>query len=216
MNNIYILGAGGMARETYQIYVDNNEQNKVKGFIINYDTDKHSKVDLYGLPIMRISHNAINGLLVAGIGTPKRSNWIEKLEKNNSEFDILIHSHSSVGINTTIGTGSIICRQVSITCDVEIGRHTIVNINSSIHHDSKIGNFVTIGPGTTIAGNVVIGNGTFIGAGVTIIQNVKIGANAYVGAGSIVIDDIPDNYLAYGCPAKPIRKLRREDWDKII
>ena len=75
---------------------------------------------------------------------------------------------------------------------------------------------MTVGPGTTIAGKVNIGDGCFIGAGVTIIPGVKIGKSVYVGAGSTVISDIPDDFMAYGTPAKPIRKFTAQDWDKLI
>lgn len=36
---------------------------------------------------------------------------------------------------------------------------------------------------------------------------VHIGNNAVIGAVSVVTKDIPDNYIAYGNPCKPIRLI---------
>lgn len=47
--------------------------------------------------------------------------------------------------------------------------------------------------------------GASIGGG-SIILAVTIGKNSLIGAGSVVTRDIPDNVLAYGNPAKIIRK----------
>ncbi len=54
-------------------------------------------------------------------------------------------------------------------------------------------------------GRVVIKRGARIGINVTILPGVKIGENAVVGAGSVVNKDIPDNCIAAGVPARPIK-----------
>ncbi|MFA5770748.1 MAG: acetyltransferase [Patescibacteria group bacterium] len=212
--DIFILGAGGMARETYLIYIALKKSKFVKGFVINITNKKQNKI--FDLPVTTEGVLTENCLLIGGIGTPKRKNWINKLEENQFKFDTLIHPTVPVNSSVKIGTGSIICVNSVLTCDINIGNHTIVNVNSSIHHDCQIGNFVTIGPGSNIAGKVNIKDESFIGAGVTIIPGINIGKSVYIGAGSTVISDIPDNFMAYGTPAKPIRKLTNRDWDKLI
>jgi len=57
-----------------------------------------------------------------------------------------------------------------------------------------------------ICSHVKIGNGAFIGAGTTIIDHVTIGENSVIGAGSVVVKDIGANVVAFGNPAKIIRK----------
>ena len=54
-------------------------------------------------------------------------------------------------------------------------------------------------------GPVIIKNGARIGFDVTILPGVTIGENAAVGACSLVNKDIPDNCIAIGVPAKPIK-----------
>lgn len=55
---------------------------------------------------------------------------------------------------------------------------------------------------------VVIKNGARISINVTILPGVTIGENAVIGAGAVVTQDIPDNCLAVGIPAKPIKFLK--------
>jgi acetyltransferase-like isoleucine patch superfamily enzyme len=56
-------------------------------------------------------------------------------------------------------------------------------------------------------GSVVIGNDTWVGAGSIIQPGVKIGKRCIIGSMSNVTKDIPDDTLAYGNPARIIRKL---------
>lgn len=65
--------------------------------------------------------------------------------------------------------------------------------------DKEYGKPVHIGEGTWIAGNVVINGG------------VKIGKHCVIGSGSVVTRDIPDGCLAFGNPAKVVRKLDKND-----
>ena len=84
--------------------------------------------------------------------------------------------------------------------------HPLLNEERRIHfkengapYDLEYGNKIEIGSGTWIASNVVIGPG------------VKIGKNCVIGMGSVVTKDIPDGYLAYGNPARPVRQIGEGD-----
>lgn len=216
-NDIYILGAGAMARETYQIYIDAKKDKCVKGFIVNVEPDNVDRVwdkKIYGESILKKINK--DTLLIAGIGTPARKKWIEKLTKKGFRFDTAIHNTVVVGYNTKIGQGTIICAEATLTCDINIGRHVIINNNATINHDCKIDDYVTIGPGVNIGGKVVVGMGSFLGIGSMIVHKVKIGKNTFIGAGAVVVNDIPDGVLAIGAPAKPVRKINEADWQNLI
>ncbi len=58
---------------------------------------------------------------------------------------------------------------------------------------------------------IVIGSNCWIASNVTICAGAKIGNNCVIGAGSVVTGTIPDGYIAYGVPAKPIRKIEESD-----
>lgn len=85
----------------------------------------------------------------------------------------------------------------------------------------KIGNNVMIGPGAVFTNDkyptvsddwklyhTIVGDRSSIGAGAVIVPGVRIGKGVLIGAGAVVTKDIPDNSLAYGNPARVIKKLR--------
>lgn len=215
--NVYILGAGAMARETYQIYKDLDKSNLIKGFIVSTKMGSEDKVwdkKIYEESILeKIKQEA---LLIAGIGTPARKKWITELTEKGFYFDTAIHNSVVIGYNTKVGIGTIICAEATLTCDIDVGKHIIINNNATINHDCKICDYVTIGPGVNLGGRVVIGEESFLGIGSIVIHNVKIGKKSFIGGGSVVVKDIPDGVLAYGSPAKPIRKINEEEWHNLI
>ena len=56
-------------------------------------------------------------------------------------------------------------------------------------------------------GSVHLKENCKIGSHSTIMPNVTVGKNSIVGANSLVLKDIPDNVIAFGVPAKVIRRL---------
>ena len=72
----------------------------------------------------------------------------------------------------------------------------------------------SLSSGVTTGGYVKLGKYSAITLGVTIIDRITIGENVVVGSGSLVMNDIGDNVLAYGLPAKEIRK--REPGERFL
>ena len=214
---IYILGTGGMARETYSFYKKIEQKRQVLGFIV--EKNYLNKKKLYGLPVFgsdyldKINRNT---LLIAGIGSALKKKWIIELEKKGYKFDQLVHTSTVIDKSLNLGTGCIVAPGTIITTDVSIGKHSIINLSVTINHDSHIGAYSHIAPGVHIAGNVKIGESVWIGIGSTIKNNVMIGNNCFIGAGSVVVKDIPNNTLAYGIPAKPVRKISDNDWENLL
>lgn len=55
-----------------------------------------------------------------------------------------------------------------------------------------------------------IGSNVWFGAGVRVMPGVQIGDNVIVGAGSVVTHDVPAGHIVAGVPARPIKRLYRE------
>jgi len=214
---IYILGAGGMAKQTLVVYRDLNRFKHIAGFIEQNCKREGQKIcgkSIFDASIIDTLDK--NSIFISAIGSPKRKNWIETIEQRGFSFDTVIHPSAVVSDLASVDVGCVICPGVVITYGVKIGRHCIINAKSTIGHDSKIGNFTTICDGANIAGDVIVNDECWIGIGVTIINNVTIGKGSFIGAGAVVTKDIPENVLAVGVPAKPIRELTESDWRELI
>ena len=62
---------------------------------------------------------------------------------------------------------------------------------------------------------IVLKRNCWIGAGATILPGVTVGENAIVGAGAVVTKDVAPNTIVGGIPAKLIKQLRNEGYEKI-
>lgn len=217
--DVYILGAGGMAREAYRYYTQLHGASSVKGFIIQKKFWK-SPQSQYGIPVLSdesITPDVIAGsVFLSAIGLPNKREWIQALVKRGASFVNLIANSPQQNDTITIGTGSIIAPGAILTDAVSIGEHVIINVSASLNHDVHIGDFSHIGPGVHIAGNVTIGEGTWVGIGASIIHNIRIGDGCYIAAGAVVVDNLDSGYLYMGVPAKPVRKLADADWETLL
>lgn len=214
---IYILGASAMAKETLNIYKQLGRFAEIGGFIEEDCKTEGSKI--HGKTAMDasvIDTLPEDSIFIGAMGSPKRKRWIQEIQGKGFGFDTVIHPSVIRGDFVNIGKGCVVCPGVILTCDIKIGQHSIININSTVNHDSIIGEFVTIGPAVSVAGRVTIGNRCWIGIGVKVINRVSIGQGSFIGAGAVVTKDIPENVLAAGVPAKPIRKMTESDWKQLI
>ncbi len=100
----------------------------------------------------------------------------------------------SLGYKTDIGAFSYINAQYKVTIEdyVQIGSHCSIYSISTI--DNK-------------QGEVYLKENCKIGSHSTVMPNVTIGKNSIIGANSLVLSDIPDNVVAFGIPAKVIRRI---------
>ena len=68
------------------------------------------------------------------------------------------------------------------------------------------------------AKEVVIKDNVWIGEFVTVLPGVTIGKGTIVGSNSVVSRSLPDNVIAVGIPAKPIKifNFQSERWEKYV
>jgi sugar O-acyltransferase (sialic acid O-acetyltransferase NeuD family) len=93
--------------------------------------------------------------------------------------------------------------------NVRIGLQCIVNTRALVEHDCVLEDGVEIGPGAVLCGRVHVGSYTWIGANATVLPRVHIGPNTIIGAGSVVVENIPGDSVAFGVPARVIRRNSR-------
>lgn len=133
------------------------------------------------------------------------------LKKYNCKIASLIYPTVNTDY-TKIGRGSVMPVGSTIGTNSKFGKFLTCRMQSNISHDVCGGDFIYLSPGVNVCGYVKIANDVFIGAGATVLPKVKIGRGAIIGAGSLVNKDIPPGVVAYGSPAKIIRKALASDY----
>lgn len=196
-DGIYLYGASGHAKVISDII--EAEGKTVHGFI----DDNPSLSQFRGLEV-RHSADGCNPIIVSIGNCNIRRKIVDALSSH--DFATAIHPAAVVSPSARIGIGSVVMPGAIVNAEASIGRHCIVNTKASVDHDCRLADFVHIAPGCTVCGGVEVGEATWVGTGTSVKQGVKIGKNCMIGAGSTVVSDIPDNVVAFGTPARVIRK----------
>lgn len=118
-----------------------------------------------------------------------------------------IHPRACIASKVEIGAGCVVAAHAVINPGSRLGANVIVNTGATVDHECEIGAAAHIGPGVHLAGRVKVGERAWIGIGCCVSDRVRIGSDAYIGAGATVVRDIPASMLAYGVPARVIRKV---------
>jgi len=214
MKNVLIFGASGHGSVILDCIEKSGEYNVI-GFIDSYKP-KGKRINGYqilgtesNLPEL-VERYSIHGGIVA-IG----DNWIRKkvvdrIHKILPEFNFIsvIHPTATVGKDVHIGKGTVLMPGAVVNANSSVGDYCIVNTNSSLGHDGKMETFSSLASGVCLGGNCYLGRFSAISLGAKVIENITVFEHTVVGAGSLVLSDLPSNVVAYGSPAKVIRKRR--------
>ena len=206
MNNLIIIGAGGMGRSLYdnaQESVGYGEIFVVKGFI----DDNLAALDEYPdyPPVIGTIKDYIpqeNDVFVSSIGGASRRACMEAVISRGGTFINLIHSTARIRKNVRLGTGNFIGAYVAIGNDTEIGDYNMIQTYTVIGHDSRVGNWNRIDAHVVCVGGIVIEDETVIHTSAVINHKVTVETGAHVGALSFVIRKVRAGTTVTGNPAK--------------
>jgi acetyltransferase-like isoleucine patch superfamily enzyme len=145
----------------------------------------------------------------------------------------VIYAGSTIGARLQTGHGVVIREENRVGDDLwiwsnsvldygcEIGSHVHIHCNVYVAQFTVLEDDVFLAPGVMIANDPHPGcpqfrkcmrgptlrRGAKIGIGVCILPFVEIGERALIGGGSVVTRDIPEGVVAYGNPARPMRRV---------
>lgn len=206
-----LFGFGDALADILDVMISNNES--LDSIVLNMEINRehlNKYLAIYSRPVKILNIEEFQPeekkLYNFGFFVPKKRELVQRLHDFKLNFMNLIHKTASLSTLSSYKEGLLIGPQVVVTAYSSIGSHVRLNRTVSIGHHCVIHDYVHVGPSVTIAGYCTIGEGTFIGAGSVIKNHINIGKNVLIGAGSVVVNDIPDNVVAYGCPAKEMRK----------
>lgn len=118
----------------------------------------------------------------------------------------IIHHRSVCASSVVLHEGTQLLAGAVAGPEVILERCVILNTGSTVDHECHLSEGVHIAPGATLCGCIEVGANTLIGPGSVIVPRIKIGSNTIIGSGSVVTRDIGDNVVAWGSPAKVVKR----------
>lgn len=204
--NLVIIGAGGLAREIYdlaQICYGNESNFKIKGFL----SVVSSNIEELGYPKILSSsadYKIEDGdVFFCAIGNVlRRKKVVERILLKGGKFINLIHPSANISPSVKLGVGVAIKSHCVISSDVTIGDFTFLQSSVIMGHDVIIGNYCQINSFSFFAGSAQIAHCVTVNAGAKLIQNVKVEEEAVIGMGSVVLNRVKKGTTVFGVPAK--------------
>ena len=201
MNRLIIIGAGGHGKViadnalkngyTDICFVDDNASGLCMGFpIVGTCAELEHLHDRKTDFVIAVGNNEIR----KRIAETYKVNWIT-----------LIHPSAQIGVNVSLGKGTVVMAGSVVNGCAVIGNHCIINTCAVVEHDNVIKDYVHISPGAKLGGTVQIGEQTHIGIGATVSNNLNICDCCMVGAGAVVVTDIEISGTYVGVPVRKIK-----------
>lgn len=205
-----IYGAGGLGREVLELASIINERSyRWDEIIFIADSDYSGTVNgvsVYGYEkALEMFGSSLE--IIVGIGEPEtRERLINKIEKDKIKAPSLIHPDVYVPESTSVGDGVVIQYGCFISCNAKLEDYVYLQPQCNIGHDCVLGRGCMIAGFGNISGAVHIGKYTYLGLSVTVKENVEIGSHSIIGMASAVYKNVPDEVIAMGNPARPLKK----------
>lgn len=214
MRKIIIFGTGGNCIDILDTI---NEINRFErkyvcvGFLDdNEDTwgNEIEGIKVLG-PLKKAKEFMDSCYFINGIGSERnffhKSKVIAGTKIPLERFETIIHPTASVSRLSSLGKGTVVLQNVTITSKAKVENHVVILPNSVVSHDNIIKSYCCIASGVCISGGVTLEESCYIGANSSIIGNVTIGENSLIGIGSNVITNVQKNSVMVGNPARFLR-----------
>lgn len=157
--------------------------------------------NVYLYPNVTIGKNVVinAGTVIGADGQGFERNNRGELEKFPQTGGVLVEDDVEIGSNVSIVKGTF--------GNTIIGLGTKIGHLSSIGHNAVIGKHCLIVTHSMIGGSCQIEDRAQISLGACIRDGLKVGKNSVIGMGSVVTKNIDDNCVAFGCPARVVKRL---------
>lgn len=174
--------------------------------------DPGPEAEIDGVPLLH-SLYAVRDLrihprsAVVAVGDNRaRLRLCSEMTEGGLELATIVHPAAHVAPSATVGEGTVVLAGAVVSSRARLGRAVIVNTGASIDHDCVLGDGAHLSPGSHLGGWVAVGEGTWLGVGAAVRDRVSVGAWSIVGVGAAVVRDLPDRVVAYGVPARVVRR----------
>lgn len=124
-------------------------------------------------------------------------------EKVDHYGGVRIGNDVEIGANTCIDRGTIDDTMIESRCKIDNLCH--------IAHNVQVGEGSMVIAEAVICGSAKLKKRSYIAPGAIVKNQLIVGENAFVGLGAVVTRDVSDNTVVTGVPAKPLRKVEKQD-----
>src|SRR4051794_18697048 len=208
MRILAVVAASGLAREALTVPGALDRHDRVA--VLDDDPQRWGG-DLAGHPILvggldRITElGECQVLVCAGSGRSRRSIVLRLLELGVGPHRYATVRHPSVEVpdSCSVGSGSIVLVNVSLTADVRIGHHVVAMPGVTLTHDDVVEDFGTLCAGVSLGGEVTVREAAHLGMNSAVRERTVVGRDAVLQAGSVLLEDLPDREAWTGVPARP-------------
>jgi sugar O-acyltransferase (sialic acid O-acetyltransferase NeuD family) len=207
MNQLIIVGAGGLGREVLAIAADafrGGDAISIKGFVDTAAASLAGKgIDLPILGAEDSYEIAPDDRFVMAIGDPVARDRIARvLEARGAKFISVIHPSAIVVGDAELDDGCVLAQNTFVAIGAKLAPHVFLNTYASVGHDSRIGRSCVLAPGAVVNGEAVLEASVLVGSNAVVTAGRKLGERARLGAGSVAYRNIASDCLAIGNPAK--------------
>lgn len=154
MQNLIIIGAGGLGREVYDLAIDTGAYT-VRGFV---DANPSAAPEV--APVLGTPENyeiQPGDVFICAIGKPDvRCRVVRSLRERGANFTTLIHPTAIISPTAIVKEGCIIKPYVTIGSKAHIGAHTVLQPHCTVEHDVQVACFCLIGANSTLQGECQI------------------------------------------------------------
>jgi sugar O-acyltransferase (sialic acid O-acetyltransferase NeuD family) len=206
---LVLVGAGGLAREVLSVLADSSCFAVVG--VVDDDPRLHGTmvlgVEVLGpIDLLGDHPNTPSVVVCLGRGATREQvvHRLDDLGVEEGRYATVLAPGVWVPSSCSVGPGSILLGQVTLTASVAVGRHVVLMPHVTLTHDVVVEDYATLCAGVSLGGSVQVGARAYVGMNASVRENLRVGRGSVLGMGSVLLQDQPDGQTWVGVPAAPL------------
>lgn len=190
---------------------------EIIGYLDDLNPDRHGS-EIRGVPVLGggeqlpgLRAQGVRHLMFGFASSSARMRLGTLARELDFELPSAIHPRATIAGDASVGPGTFVKAGAIIEPRAVIGALAVVGAGVVVAHDAVLETAARVSAGTIVGGLVTVGEGSWLGIGVCVKDRVRIGDRSLIGTGAVVVRDIPSRVVAYGVPARVIRKVEPDE-----